>query len=103
MGRIGQFYSHVESNNKAKEFVAFINACATFQKCVCSAIDELKKLDPQQPCLLEGIVGPLRCISAYLRPQVVSIEDSMQELSFYNDTWYITTQHDELLLHSMWF
>src|SRR5262245_19729380 len=46
VGRMGQFYSKVESNNKAREFVAFINASITFQQCKCPSIDALKQMNP---------------------------------------------------------
>lgn len=100
VGRMGQFYAKVESNNKAKEFVAFINASLTFQECSCPAIDALKKLDPQQPCVLESIVEPLRCISAYLRTKLLSVQDTMTGLMFENNLWCIATQqHGMIFAH----
>lgn len=100
VGRMGQYYSQVESNNKAKEFVAFINACTTFQQCHCPAIEALKKLDPQQPCLLDCVVEPLRCISAYLRTQLVAIQDMMHGLVFDQGLWCIATQDHGLIFAS---
>ncbi len=97
VGRMGQFYSKVESNNKAREFVAFINASITFQQCLCPAIDALKRLDPLQPCLLESIVEPLRCISAYLRTQLIPVQDMMTGLMFDKDLWCVATQHHGII------
>ena len=93
VGRMGKYYSHVESNNKAKEFVAFINACATFKELSCPAIDELRKINPQHPCVLESIVEPLRCISAYLRTKAASVQDIMTGLFYCKDLWHVMT-HD---------
>src|SRR5580698_1599265 len=97
VGRLGKYYSTVESNNKAKEFVAFINACATFQELTCPAIEALKKLEPEHPCQLESIVEPLRCITAYLRTKVNSVQDTMADLSFVNDQWNIATTNHGML------
>jgi len=91
VGRMGKHYSHVESNNKAREFVAFINACATFQECSCPALDKLKQMDPQKPCLLDSIVEPLQCISEYLRTKVNTKLDSIDRLFFKHGLWYVHT------------
>jgi len=92
VGRMGKYYSHIESNNKAREFVAFINACATFQECSCPALDALKEMDPQQPCLLNNIVEPLKCISDYLCKQVNIKKDSLDTLFFEEGVWQVSTQ-----------
>ncbi|MDR3550348.1 MAG: FAD-dependent oxidoreductase [Candidatus Babeliales bacterium] len=89
VGRMGKYYSHIESNNKARDFIAFINACNTFGQCTCPALEELKKMDPQKPCLLESIVAPLQGISDYLRTQVVTVQDSLEKLYFNNGLWYV--------------
>ncbi len=97
VGRMGQFYASVESNNKAKEFVALINASPTFRKLSCPAIDALKKLNPEQPCLLSSIVDPLRCITAYLRSQVASVQDRMINLASYDNLWQVTTEQHGII------
>lgn len=89
VGRMGKYYSHIESNNKARDFIAFINACKTFGQCSCPALDELRKTDPQKPCLLDSIVAPLQGISDYLRTQVVTMQDSLQRMFFKNGLWYV--------------
>jgi thioredoxin reductase len=98
VGRMGQFYANVEGNNIAKEFVKFINACATFQECVCPAIEALKKIDPNQPCKLDAVVEPLRCISAYLRTKVISVQDSMTKLVFFKGKWHVRTKQRTTIL-----
>lgn len=93
VGRLGKYYSHIESNNKARDFIAFINACRTFEQCLCPALDELRKMDPQKPCLLDSIVAPLQGISDYLRTQVITVQDSLEKLYFKNGLWYVRMQN----------
>ena len=93
VGRMGEFYCHVPSNNKAKEFIAFINACNTFQECSCPAIDALHLLDPMHACDLELIVEPLRCITQYLNTKVKPVQDSINALNFENGMWHVGTQN----------
>ncbi|HEV2601056.1 MAG TPA: FAD/NAD(P)-binding protein [Candidatus Babeliales bacterium] len=91
VGRMGAYYDYVTSNNATHEFIAFINACHSFQQCPAETVHKLNSLNPLAFDNLQVVIDPLRDITAYLCTQIRAIQNSMESLYFTNDNWYITT------------
>lgn len=95
VGRIGAYYGYVPSNNATHEFIAFINACHSFQQCSTDAIQKLNNLNPLGFDNLQVIIDPLRDITAHLCTQVHAVQGSMASLYFTDENWHITTYSGE--------
>jgi hypothetical protein len=97
VGRMGEFYTHVPSNNKTIEFIEFVTACKAFQDAACPAIDYLKQLDPNERHTLSVVTEPLKCITDQLCTRVVSLQDKIISLHFNDDVWHVGTQQGKMV------
>jgi hypothetical protein len=98
VGRLGQYYANVPSNDRAWELIRFLNQCPVFAKCTCPALDYLKKLELNQNYPLTVIIEPLKCITNYLREQVISRQDSLSGLFFKDNLWHVETERQSTIL-----
>lgn len=92
VGRMGEYYSHVPANSKAKEFVDFLNACSAFQECSGPEFDYLKQLDINHRGYELGVfIRPLKVITEHLKTKVKCVQDSLASLHFDHDVWHVGT------------
>jgi thioredoxin reductase len=97
-GRLGAYYGKVFANSKAKDFVNFINTCATFKGCSCVDMDYLQSLDLEaRGYELEVIIKPMQRLTEYLRERVESVVDTMTALYFEDNVWHVGTKSGQLL------
>jgi hypothetical protein len=89
VGRMGKYYSTVPGNAKTKQFIEFINSCATFQESQSPAVQKLYDLDQELEYPLQVIVEPLAEISNYMCSKVNCRKDSLCSLGYTNDMWKV--------------
>jgi len=87
VGRVGEFYGTVPANNNNKQFIDFVNACATFKECQGEAVEKLRHEDPASFAELNIMIPALRELSAYLRTKLISYQGWLQDLHFSGQTW----------------
>lgn len=91
VGRVGKYYSSVPANSLAWNFIAYINTCQSFAACDTPAMQRLKECKPDQECLLDMMIEPLKDITAMFRATILSLQDRVVELQFINNIWNIKT------------
>lgn len=89
VGRIGKYYATVPGNAKTKQFIEFINSCATFLEANSPAAAKLYDMDQETEYPLQVIVDPLLDISNYLCTKVNCKKGSLCSLNFANDVWSV--------------
>lgn len=89
VGRMGKYYAAVPGNAKTKQFIEFINSCATFMEANAPSAAALYELDQETEYPLQVIVDPLREISEFLCTKVSCKKGALCSLNFTNDVWQV--------------
>lgn len=89
VGRLGQYYSNVPGNTQTKYFIDFINCCKIFGEVQSPALEKLFTYESELEYPLNVIIDPLRDITQHIRTRVISFEDSLYSLDFYDDLWHV--------------
>lgn len=98
LGRLGEYYGHVPSNNTVQDFIKFLGSCACFQECAASAIEQLRQsANLHEFPLLQAIIEPLQCITQHLCSKVRKVQSSMTKLNFEHSTWKVETSSHEII------
>lgn len=98
LGRLGEYYGNVPSNNTVQDFINFLGTCACFQECAAPAIEKLRQsTDLTSFPLLQAIIEPLQCITQHLCSKVRKVQSSMTTLNFEHSTWKVETSSHEII------
>lgn len=90
VGRMGEYYTNVPANNKARHLVEFWRMCKTFTQIPSPAFQQLLALDPAQECTLSYIVAPLQDVTDYVLRRVRGVVGQVDTLEFVHDAWDIS-------------
>lgn len=99
VGRMGQYYSTVPANNKAKRLVEFIHMCAAFEKVQTPAMKLLMNAHPGKEYLLKMIIDPLQDITDSFLKDVCSARGLLTQLDFANDSWNLVVNETNYRAH----
>jgi cation diffusion facilitator CzcD-associated flavoprotein CzcO len=97
VGDLGQRWSNVSSNTKARLFLDFLKGCQAFQFQQCPDEFEIQRVDPNQTCDLRYVVEPLQWVSDQLSASVGSYTDQVQHIALENRVWQLQLSKDTLL------